>query len=101
MDARRRDARAFLGGVCVVCGSIEDLHFDHIDPDTKTFKISANLNRRWEALVEELKKCQLLCGYHHREKTKTNAEHAGGWNKGKKQPRSRSPIGRGAGFKTP
>jgi 5-methylcytosine-specific restriction endonuclease McrA len=87
MDAKREKALAFLGGKCAVCGVKTDLHFDHIDPASKTFQISRNLNRRWEVIEAELRKCQLLCGPHHREKTKRNAEHAGGRNKGLKQPR--------------
>jgi hypothetical protein len=39
----------------------EDLEFDHIDPSTKAFAISAGLSRAWDALVEEAAKCQLLC----------------------------------------
>lgn len=81
MDKKRQKALDFLGGKCVECGSTEDLHFDHIDPKTKVFTISRSLNRRWEVLQVELEKCQLLCAPHHRDKTKRNVEHAGGWNK--------------------
>jgi hypothetical protein len=50
-----------LGGKCVRCGTTENLEFDHIDPSTKVFAISAALSRAWDALVKEASKCQLLC----------------------------------------
>jgi hypothetical protein len=50
-----------LGGCCVRCGATEDLEFDHIDPSTKVFAISAGLSKAWDALVEEASKTQLLC----------------------------------------
>ncbi len=49
-----------LGGKCVRCGTTENLEFDHIDPSTKVFAISAELSKAWDALVEEASKCQLL-----------------------------------------
>lgn len=57
-----------LGGKCTKCGSTENLQFDHIDPTSKDFNISSNLDsvRLWQ----ELMKCQLLCEPHHREKTR-------------------------------
>lgn len=80
--ARRRElALGYLGGVCKVCGVTEDLEFDHIDPATKVFTISRNLNRRWEVLVVELDKCQLLCRDHHLAKSRANSELGGGQNK--------------------
>lgn len=52
---------------CVVCGSIDRLEIDHINPDEK---ISHNIwswsKDRREA---ELAKCQVLCFGHHLEKT--------------------------------
>jgi hypothetical protein len=50
-----------LGGKCARCGTTENLEFDHIDPSTKVFAISAELSRAWAALVQEASKCQLLC----------------------------------------
>jgi 5-methylcytosine-specific restriction endonuclease McrA len=59
--ARRNRLIEMLGGKCARCGATEDLEFDHIDPSTKEFAISATLSRAWGALVEEATKCQLLC----------------------------------------
>jgi hypothetical protein len=62
------EAREYLGGVCVICGTTEDLQIDHIDPNTKSFTFGSKRPARavWDA---ELKKCQLLCLEHHKEKT--------------------------------
>lgn len=66
---RKQEAIAFLGGVCVVCGTTEDLEFDHIHPGTVSFRVAMNLHRRWETLLPELEKCQLLCFECHKDKT--------------------------------
>jgi len=67
----RERLRAELGGKCTECGSAEDLHFDHIDPTTKSFSISARVRDTSIArLLEEVRKCQLLCSEHHKEKTR-------------------------------
>jgi len=69
--ARRRDeAIALLGGVCVKCGTSELLEFDHVDPDTKEYRISDVLMCRREIRLAELAKCQLLCEEHHLFKTR-------------------------------
>jgi 5-methylcytosine-specific restriction endonuclease McrA len=60
-QARRARLIEMLGGKCVRCEATESLEFDHIDPSTKVFAISAGLSRAWEALAEEASKCQLLC----------------------------------------
>lgn len=57
-----------LGGKCVICGTTENLQFDHIDPKTKSFDISRARSHKWEDVLRELKKCQLLCKPHHVEK---------------------------------
>lgn len=66
---RRTMIRSHLGGSCVVCGSTENLEVDHIDPSTKLFNIANSLHKKWEEIVKELEKCQLLCKPHHIEKT--------------------------------
>lgn len=58
-----------LGGKCVKCGENKNLEFDHIDPNTKSFNICVGWSRRKEVIVEELKKCQLLCKSCHVEKS--------------------------------
>jgi 5-methylcytosine-specific restriction endonuclease McrA len=66
--ARRARLIEMLGGCCVRCGSTDDLEFDHIDPKTKRFTIGGNLSRPWADLVEEARRCQLLCQKCHRAK---------------------------------
>lgn len=73
-----------LGGSCKKCGATENLEFDHIDSSTKSFDISKALgSRSYEKLAEEIKKCQLLCGICHLEKSRENKDlgnvsHGGG-----------------------
>jgi len=60
-----------MGGACVGCGydtSVYSLVFHHVDPSTKSFTISQRgICRAWAVLVEELKKCILLCANCHGE----------------------------------
>ena len=68
---RRLRARAvsYKGGKCEACGyskCIAAFDFHHIDPSTKDFTISSR-NLKWETLVKEIDKCQLLCANCHRE----------------------------------
>jgi hypothetical protein len=70
---------AYLGGRCARCGTTENLHFDHVDPEQKSFEIKANMTLNNPKVKAELDKCQLLCGPHHREKT---ALEQSGWTHG-------------------
>ena len=63
-----------LGGKCVECGSTEALEFDHIDPSTKSFNISAGYHKPREVLENELSKCQILCNKCHIEKSKKDSK---------------------------
>lgn len=65
---RKNYALSYLGERCVICGSKENLEFDHIEPETKSFKIS-EYDRPWEEWFAELQKCQILCKSDHRLKT--------------------------------
>jgi len=49
--------------------NIAALDFHHIDSSTKLFKLDArNLsNRRWESILKEFEKCEILCANCHRE----------------------------------
>lgn len=61
---------------CKRCGyntSIEALEFHHLDDTTKNFTISSNMNKAYESLLKEAKKCIVLCANCHREL------HAGVW----------------------
>jgi hypothetical protein len=67
--ARINDA---LGGKCVCCGYdrfLNALECHHLDRSTKKFTVgSVRANSiSWEAIVNELKKCVLLCSNCHRE----------------------------------
>jgi hypothetical protein len=62
-----------LGGKCIECGCTETLEFDHIDPSTKSFNISAGYIKPKEVLLEEVAKCQLLCNKCHIEKSKKDS----------------------------
>lgn len=73
-------AKEFLGGKCVVCGSTDNLQFDHVDPKTKLFLIADGWKKPAAIFLAELNKCQLLCKQHHEEKTAAEHEvpHGGG-----------------------
>ena len=61
---------AKLGGVCVSCGSAENLEFDHIDRSTKSFTFTDKIaTMSIEKLDVEAEKLQLLCNKCHKEKT--------------------------------
>jgi hypothetical protein len=61
-----------MGGKCICCGynkCNEALEFHHLNPEQKKFgfgKIRANPTT-WNIIVEELKKCILVCANCHRE----------------------------------
>jgi len=67
---RRREMIVFLGGICVSCGSKDNLQFDHIDPSTKCFAIMSKWTKEWHEIEKELNKCQLLCASCHLNKTR-------------------------------
>ena len=59
-----------LGGKCSVCGynkCIQALDAHHINPEEKELTLSANHNIATAKILEELKKCTLLCANCHRE----------------------------------
>jgi len=59
----------YLGGKCVVCGTIHNLQFDHIKREGKKYEITRKLTNKFDNIKEELDKCQLLCAPCHLEKT--------------------------------
>lgn len=71
----RRDAKTKLvemfGGKCVLCGYSKcnrSLQFHHLDPNEKEFNISAFSScMNFSKLVEECKKCVLVCSNCHGE----------------------------------
>lgn len=60
----------YLGGCCQICGykkNFKALDFHHKIPSDKTFTISSKHNGPYEVLLEEVKKCMLLCRNCHAE----------------------------------
>ena len=55
---------------CEKCGinDIRVLDFDHIAPDQKSFSIARGINNgwSWEVIMQEIKKCRILCANCHR-----------------------------------
>jgi hypothetical protein len=74
----RAEVVALLGGKCARCGASEKLQIDHRDRQQKVRPINAFFYGKRDKLLDEIKKCQLLCapchqaktteerGYHHR-----------------------------------
>lgn len=78
--SRRTEAIKFLGGKCVRCETTENLEFDHIDPKKKLYDIGKVWSFSKEKFWIEINKCQLLCEFHHKEKTtkEQSVEHGQG-----------------------
>lgn len=64
---RRQRLIDYLGGECVKCGSKDNLEFDHIDKNKKSYDISKGMSLKKHK--DEIDKCQLLCNTCHIEKT--------------------------------
>ncbi|MBW4618770.1 MAG: HNH endonuclease [Cyanosarcina radialis HA8281-LM2] len=65
----KQAAVKYLGGKCQRCGwsgSLPAYEFHHIDPSRKKFTIGNVSHRKWELIVKELDKCELLCANCHR-----------------------------------
>lgn len=59
---------AAFGGRCACCGLVDDevaYDFHHLDPTEKQFRLSGAI-KAWHLLVEEVKKCVMLCAICHR-----------------------------------
>tara|TARA_R110000803_G_scaffold204983_1_gene271343 strand:+ start:36 stop:596 length:561 start_codon:yes stop_codon:yes gene_type:complete len=66
----KKDAIAYLGGSCQVCGYNKcdaALEFHHKDPTKKDFSISKHKGVGIDKIKPELDKCALLCANCHRE----------------------------------
>jgi hypothetical protein len=58
------------GGQCVVCGydrCMFSLHFHHLDPSTKSFRMSMSSGKSLAAYRDEAGKCVLVCANCHGE----------------------------------
>jgi len=61
-----------MGGKCTICSyskCIQALDFHHINPEEKDFQFNRlkMTEKTWPKIVEELKKCVMLCSNCHRE----------------------------------
>jgi len=58
---------------CIECGISDSrvLEFDHINPKAKSFSITRAINdtRKWENILLEINKCQILCANCHKIRT--------------------------------
>lgn len=66
---RRPMLIALLGGKCIKCGTIKELQFDHIDPNSKSYEIIELKTAKLDRLLQEIAKCQLLCKSCHKIKS--------------------------------
>lgn len=67
---RKKKAVELMGGKCSKCGYCRNysaLEFHHLDPKEKDFDFNVGRRRSWDKMIEELKKCVLLCSNCHRE----------------------------------
>jgi len=70
--SRKVELIKLKGSKCESCGyktNFSALEFHHVDPKTKSFQLDLRSlsNRRWGAVIEEAKKCRLLCSNCHAE----------------------------------
>jgi len=68
-DRTKARLRSAFGGSCGICGYSKCdkvLEFHHLDSSKKEFCLSSRI-KKWETLVNEAKKCVMLCANCHRE----------------------------------
>ena len=70
---RKKQLIEIAGGECCDCGykkNISALEFHHLNPEEKSFGIDLRKCScaKWDRLVEEVKKCVLICANFHRER---------------------------------
>lgn len=68
-EKRTLELIELLGDQCALCKKTYPpcaYDFHHKDPSTKRFNISQGLEKNYEVLVKEAKKCILLCANCHR-----------------------------------
>lgn len=70
VNAKRERAYKEFGSECMLCGYSKcraALDWHHLDPTIKDVEPSKVFSRSWENIVDELKKCVILCSNCHRE----------------------------------
>jgi hypothetical protein len=69
---RRAEAIIYLGGVCVICFTTQNLDFHHENSEEKKFTIAKGSSFSNERFWSEIDKCILLCkDCHHTQHTST------------------------------
>lgn len=78
--SRKDELLKIVGSECVICGSMDSIEFDHIDPSTKEYALMSRWNRPLSEILGEAKKCQPLCHVCHKDKTaqERSVEHGQG-----------------------
>ena len=59
-----------MGGKCFLCNykkNVAALELHHLDPVQKDYQWTQLRQMKWETIMEEIQKCQLLCANCHRE----------------------------------
>ena len=67
---RMQNLKIEFGGECKRCGynkCLDALDFHHIEPNEKSFNFRQGRGYAWDRLIEEAKKCELVCANCHRE----------------------------------
>lgn len=69
-DKRKKDLVMIHGGKCIKCNYDKNIHnlcFHHREPNKKLFEVNSHSlsGRKWNVLVEESNKCDLLCFHCH------------------------------------
>lgn len=69
---RKLDLIKLKGNKCNICGydkNLAALEFHHLDPTKKKFRLDSRVlsNKKWNEILEEAKKCILVCANCHRE----------------------------------
>jgi hypothetical protein len=72
----RIKAIEYCGGRCSNCGNNDSdvLTFHHTNPRTKKFTLCSNWQKKWDTIVEELNKCEILCANCHMKLHRKNDE---------------------------
>lgn len=68
-DEKKRKLVEHFGDVCHDCGGSFPpccYDFHHLDPSTKSFEIAPRLDGNLETIMEEAKKCIMICSNCHR-----------------------------------